>query len=786
MWKTLNYHVEADLLPNGDNWARVLLPLITTLLANCTLSDHNVPSTLYPRIRDLAEASLTVLQQLEMRLTSDSVSEVVDLYYAASLGILELGQLLIAYRSFDLPGLRKFQDSLLTSLLRDNASLPWSGRKLLNHCLLTDKSQSASIIDTLGGSLNQNLDVDPLLELASAPAALFTNLELSFFNQHASLKYQENPSYAAQLVYHMTVDIESKLKRIFPDLSILTSVTISSHLWSSAEYWSSLDSELGQALQMQARQFQDWNPEIAKSHIGDILAVTSSFCRLSSLLPLEHLPKCLKLAVTNVSLILTSCVISVCPVPSALASVLARCLETTDLFRYITAGAVLVRLIKAEFETESSASVLFGSVLPVMLSRFTKTLNETADVYSDLDVRVAEPDCGRNLLFLVACLEQLPRYILESSVAQEKRDSASRLASKICKTLRRLAKSDPNLPHFDALLLRAGVALIKIYGKTAPDKISSYIKRIGAKFADIVGDPDSNELCLYNELLSLDGEDVLGIADNLKLVAWCRALHHLEVNDGALEAATALAQRVLSTASLADLELVWAEVYDFKSFAVVTLLLSVSSSVKSEEGKQLVQSSLDGLVTHLLQENLSHDKLRNLISAIVSCSTVAVTSGVEILALSAICKLGTLSSSTLSLVVTFVNHRPNIATRHIPTVANLVRRHLDCIEIAEEVEAVTMAVLLQNLFGLFGRKREDWANVAAYLLADVLNTCVALSATSQKVKQELVLACHSLLDMQLSQHSFEYLSARMPAATNEYFKVVFQNYQQHHKFTGKD
>ena len=97
-----------------------------------------------------------------------------------------------------------------------------------------------------------------------------------------------------------------------------------------------------------------------------------------------------------------------------------------------------------------------------------------------------------------------------------------------------------------------------------------------------------------------------------------------------------------------------------------------------------------------------------------------------------------------------------------------------------------MVAHLQNLFGLMGRKREDWANVAPYLLADVLNSCLAVVSISPRVKQELVLASHSLLDMQVSQHSYEYLGARLPPATNEIFKVVLQNYKQHHKFTGKD
>jgi hypothetical protein len=163
-----------------------------------------------------------------------------------------------------------------------------------------------------------------------------------------------------------------------------------------------------------------------------------------------------------------------------------------------------------------------------------------------------------------------------------------------------------------------------------------------------------------------------------------------------------------------------------------------------------------------------------------------VTSGVEVLAMAALTRLPppALAARSLALLVAFVNHRPNISTRHIPLVCSLVRHHLHHLERTPDM---AVASLLQNLFGLMGRKREDWANVAPYLMADVLNSCLSVGMVAcPQVKQELVLACHCLMDICVSQHSYEYLSARLPPATNELFKVVLQNYRQHHKFTGRE
>ena len=780
MWKTLNYHLEADGAAGCQNWARILLPLLNTLLVHCTLADHNVPSTLLPRIRDLAESSLARLQLVCSPLSS---SEVIDLYYTASRALLELGRLLLTHRNLNLTGLQEFQNGLVSAVLKQPKSASPSSYKVLVHGLLTDKNQAVAIFDAVGGQLCRSPDVDPVLLLSSAPASLYGSIDMNFFRR-AAAEDLENPLCAALLIHRLTFNIHNSLVSFNTSFLMLAPLVVSSHLWSSSELWYSLDSELGRVLQTLARQLQDWSPGLKSANVQTIATVAADFCRLSTLLPLEHLPRCLKLAATLLSLTLVYCFSSQSTVPAYLTPVLARCLETTDLFRYANAGNCIVRLLGADFDAEDTHNMLFSTVLPVTMTRFTKTLVEITAVYPDLEVHNSDTSAFRKMSFLVGCLEQLPRPILDSQVAAEKRDAASALATKICKSVNRLSKLGPH-PASQENLRRAAVTLVKIYGKTKPDKIAKCVRRLLNSSREEDGDQVGCDLALYGELLALN-EDSLGLPDNWKQQAWAQSLRQLDSPGAPRDAATALAQHILSAASLAELEPICAELDSHQPLAMAKLLLAVSRDIANEDCRRLVQARLDSLVTGLLTGQLGDEQLSDLVSAIVGCTTATVTSGVEVLALAALGRIRPLSNRTLALLVTFVNHRPNISTRHIPLVCALVRQHLHCIEKAEESEATAMVAHLQNLFGLMGRKREDWANVAPYLLADVLNSCLAVVSISPRVKQELVLASHSLLDMQVSQHSYEYLGARLPPATNEIFKVVLQNYKQHHKFTGKD
>jgi hypothetical protein len=785
IWKTLNYHLEADCSGQPTTWVPLILPLLKVVFLHSTLADHNVPSTLLTRVQDLAEVSLSRLHQAVVASTMAA-----DLYYEAGVSLLQQGQLLLAYRNLDISGLKPFRDSLVAAVLKQQKlqhprklSLP--ALQVLIHCLQTDGSESDAIWKAAGGELLASAQVNAL-PLFALPPVFQCSSSLEILRHHETSRVDvESPRFAALVLYYMTRGIHNRQQE---SSSLLATLAGSSHLWSSPEFWPDLDSELGRALQALARQLQEESsPEMRPIEDESIQSIGADFCRLAAILPLEHLPRCLKMAVTLLGLNLVYSQTFDAVLTSALGAILARCMENTDIFRYMNAATFLLRLLGTGLEGETA---LLSTVLPLTLTRFTKTLVEITAVYPDLDVQtVAEPKYLRRLAFLTGCLEQLPRPILDSQVAGEKRDAAASLAAKINKTMCRLTKSVPDISAgLEPLLFRAAVPLVKIYGKAKPDKIAKYIRRLLEKG----GTEDESQkpgcgpaLALYSELMSLEGNP-LDLPEDWKQLAWTQSLNHLAGDASVVSAATALAEKILTAAKRAELVNLCADLDGRPALAMTKLLLACSRGVSDVECKRLVQARLDSLVTSLLtSEELADEQLLELVGTVVGCPAAAVTSGVEVLALAALTRLPpALAARSLALLVAFVNHRPNISTRHIPLVCSLVRQHLHHLERTPDTAA---AGLLQNLFGLMGRKREDWANVAPYLMADVLNSCLSVGMVAcPQVKQELVLACHCLMDICVSQHSYEYLSARLPPATNELFKVVLQNYRQHHKFTGRE
>jgi hypothetical protein len=789
IWKTLNYHLEVDCSGQPATWVPLILPLLKVVFLHSTLADHNVPSTLLTRVQDLAEFSLTRLHQAFV--SSTMAAEVADFYYEAGVSLLQQGQLLLAYRNLDIAGLKPFRDSLVAAVLKQQKlqhpkklSLP--ALQVLIHCLLTDGGELDAIWKAAGVELLASAQVNALPLLALLPVFQCSS-SLEILRHHETSHVDvESPRFAALVLYYMTRGIHNRQQK---SSSLLATLAGAAHLWSSPEFWPDLDSELGRALQTLARQLQESSPEMRPvEDDASIQSIGADFCRLAAILPLEHLPRCLKMAVTLLGLNLVYSQSFDAVLTSALGAIFARCMENTDIFRYMNAGTFLLRLLRTGLEGETA---LLSTVLPLMLTRFTKTLVEITAVYPDLDVQtVAEPKSLRRLAFLTGCLEQLPRPILDSQVAGEKRDAAASLAAKINKTMSRLSKSVPDISDsLEPLLFRAAVPLVKIYGKAKPEKIAKYIRRL----LDIRGteDHESHKLgcgpapALCSELMNLEGNP-LDLREDWKQLAWTTSLNHLAGDASVVSAATALAEKILTAASRAELITLCADLDGRPALAMTKFLLAASRGVSDVECKRLVQARLDSLVTSLLtNEELGDEQLLELVGSVVGCPAAAVTSGVEVLALAALTRLSpTLAARSLALLVAFVNHRPNISTRHIPLVCSLVRQHLHHLERTADT---ALAGLLQNLFGLMGRKREDWANVAPYLMADVLNSCLSVGMVAcPQVKQELVLACHCLMDICVSQHSYEYLSARLPPATNELFKLVLQNYRQHHKFTGRE
>merc|ERR1711972_1159989 len=94
--------------------------------------------------------------------------------------------------------------------------------------------------------------------------------------------------------------------------------------------------------------------------------------------------------------------------------------------------------------------------------------------------------------------------------------------------------------------------------------------------------------------------------------------------------------------------------------------------------------------------------------------------------------------------VTFTNNRPSLAAHQLPLLTAGLRQHLEVLVERDQQEVEDSLALcnqVQQLAGLAKRKKEDWGNVAPYLVADILSTNLQLN--NHNLKQALITATHS-------------------------------------------
>lgn len=81
--------------------------------------------------------------------------------------------------------------------------------------------------------------------------------------------------------------------------------------------------------------------------------------------------------------------------------------------------------------------------------------------------------------------------------------------------------------------------------------------------------------------------------------------------------------------------------------------------------------------------------------------------------------------------------------------------------------------------------KEDFARVAPYMVADILEAAFAGKVTVvQTVKNNLLTGMFKLLDI-CAKHSVDYLLNTLPLGQRDVFKEILGNYKQYHKYSGK-
>ena len=210
---------------------------------------------------------------------------------------------------------------------------------------------------------------------------------------------------------------------------------------------------------------------------------------------------------------------------------------------------------------------------------------------------------------------------------------------------------------------------------------------------------------------------------------------------------------------------------------IVNIILATKFSVDT---KPVVKEKLENLVFQVLvDKSIEFDSKSSFVEKLVSASPPLVSANVETSALASI--LSRPAPATLHCFVTFMHNRPNMSVKHIPLISTAVRVHLQSIETnCDNQLSLYICTELLNLLGQTKRKREDWASVVPYLIADILNTNLLLE--DQNLKQLLSSGVQTLLDI-CENHMHEYLSANLSAAANEVFKISLETHKSHHRFT---
>jgi len=770
MWKTLVYHLSTDHAPGAESgeeagvrcWA-VATPLLTALLRRAQLADHNLPAQLSVRVtellRDTVEKILSPLLKL-LRFQED------PLFAGLACVVLELAELISTYRNVDFSVADEFRSKLIKKILKQKQLGGYTSLILLQL--------------RLGGPGRDKIWKTFHTELLTAPATLPRLLDLVPPQYLADVRVgeeawsgdREDPRLAALL--------------IFPHLGAMASgeysePLLSQEVWSQPEQWNSLQSDLGLVIQNILQKLLDQS--LTSSH--QITPPSSSALERLEILPLETLPPVLKLAATGLGLVRLFHPGGGGGTEAVISRFLCRCLEDTDIFRYLNAAAVAEAALRLDQQSENTAVLLLLRVLAGEMVRYRKMLSELVEGFPSVLQAGMVAGRANYLEFGVSLLHRLTPILLDKNTKLEKRQMADKLAVLISKAVMKHGKkADLLCPR--SVLLRAATLMVRVYGsgeagigaREGVNKLEKFVRKV---LSNAMGGGRKEVLALVNSILQLDNKDILDIL-NPDIMQQVRtiALDNLDYDEGN----NFISSLLHNGTTMPEVEKIFAHSTDPRTqlkLATVLIASKIQDSVRP-----LISPHLETSVINLiLSEAIGPEDKISLADRLVSSMPALVSSSIETSVLASLLAHNIpLSSRSLKCFVTLVSNRPQLAVRQLPLLTYSLRQHLNALTEdtgSSSEEKAQLCRCMQQLTSLVKRRKGDWGNVAPYLVADILSASVHL--TDHNLKQLLTSATHNLLDI-CETHSHEYLSANLPPAVNEVFKIVLQNYKTNYKFTG--
>jgi hypothetical protein len=105
------------------------------------------------------------------------------------------------------------------------------------------------------------------------------------------------------------------------------------------------------------------------------------------------------------------------------------------------------------------------------------------------------------------------------------------------------------------------------------------------------------------------------------------------------------------------------------------------------------------------------------------------------------------------------------------------------LEASQLKELLKLAHSFDRICEHIKKMKEEFARVAPYLLADVMDAFQRVTMYPS-VRTNILYGVHKLLDI-CDNHSSDFLSGVLPSGQQEMFKHVYSNYKQYHRYSGK-
>jgi len=742
MWKSLNYHVSTDILAStsqekANQFSSVLSPILSTVLLNSQLADHNLPSTLVPRIQDLMN---TTADNLQAVISKDILSgEMKTLLLEVGSALAELSKLFHYYRDMkESDNLLKFNSALVKRVLEENWAESDSKKRLLVPWFLDNENMSIKKPEYVVSALLRSSCMKQIPD-----SALIDTVELITTFPASIL---EQPVLCGVVIYSLLSKINKEENLFIPQFSY----------WRCEEA-DKLDSYLGKSLRScltTVFHSEICPPRLAEKDL-DALGV----------LPLEYLPPALKLGATLVSLTQVFRKADKDTLDKEFG-LLGRCLESTDIFRFIDAGKFLNDMMGLNNVPEEVIKVVTKSI-----SRFTKPIKDV-----ELTFKFEETVPEKNNMHLKVCvslLDSLSKSVCEGLEGTDKKEASQALTDKISKHIIRIFKKrDLDNSEQINILCDAASVITKMYSKTGLGKMSKMVYKMAelSLSESCKGMPRLlGEICTNLDYLDRDL-----LPKDWKLKGWEAIITCSDKNYGDLAAA------LLKTSSPSELGELLANALETQALNLDIWKIIVSCEV-SEDCMKVKNDCIERCVAEVCKAVQGEDSkelegLADFLSSLFSCSPPCLSTQSEILCLGTLLVIPQHSApDAFSALATFLSHRSSMSTRTISITTLIIRNFLSSTANTSTLHA------LQKVLGLFSRHKTDYSSILPYLVADLVTTLSAMAPANRGL---LTTSIFPLLDM-LDTHSYQYLSNNLAPATNEIFKHLLTSYNSSHKFKGK-